>query len=182
MACIGHVCMQWSLLEQTLIMILATCQNVPNNEAAILFGGLDMKPRLNMALNLAEHHRWPPPLVKRLRKLRTHIDKTKLVDRRNLIVHGVHSASDTPQAFNLYTPRRKGNAQEETWTIVEAHSLGREINAAVKEAYAILTEYGALKFGDHSPEDVSSQFVATPARVLPRLKQYVRTRLNSLGR
>lgn len=183
MACVGHVCIQWSLLEQTLIIILGTCQSIPPDEAAIVFGGLDMKPRLNLAINLAEHHKWPPPLVKRLRKLRADIDKEKLVDKRNIIVHGVQCASELPQSFKLYTPRRKGDAQEETWSILEAHALGEAIHTAHKEAYAIFEEYGRLKLGDHRPIHTSGEVVAAqPRSIVARLKQYLRTRLDNLGR
>lgn len=53
MACIGNVCIQWALLEQNIMGILGACPNCPLEEVAILFGGLDMKPRLNMAIKIA---------------------------------------------------------------------------------------------------------------------------------
>lgn len=182
MACIGHVCIQWALLENNILAVLCTCQNVSTEEAAILFGGLDMKPRLGMAINLATHHKWHPSLIKRLRSLRTAIDKAKLVDRRNIIVHGVHKASDKAQTFTLYSPRRNGSAQHEDWTILEAHALGVEIHAAGLEAWAIFEDYGKWKFGDHPPENSQSQIVTTPPGLLARIKQHFRPRFNHKGR
>ena len=38
MACIGFVCIQWALLEANLLAVLAACQGVTIEEAAILFG------------------------------------------------------------------------------------------------------------------------------------------------
>lgn len=180
MACIGNVCIQWSLLEQNILAVLAACQNIHLSEAAILFGGLDMKPRLGMAINLAEHHRWHPLLLRRLRALRTNIDKSKLVDRRNLIVHGVHSASEGPQAFSLYTPRRKGDAQREEWTVMDAYRLGIEIQQANLEAYEIFLEYGRWKFPDHFTENTGREVVAAPPRRVTRIKQYIRARLHNV--
>ena len=116
MACIGHVCVQWALLENNIIAVLCACQNIPTDEAAILFGSLDMKPRLNMAINLARYHKWPRNLVTNLENLRKAIDKAKLIDRRNMIVHGVHRQHEAEQTVTLYTPRRSGSAQYENWT------------------------------------------------------------------
>jgi hypothetical protein len=180
MAAIGHVCIQWALLENNLMAILTACQSTSWDEAALLFGSLDMKPRLNTAILLARHHKWPPPVVKRLESLRTNIDKSKLVDRRNLIVHGVHSASDLPQSFNLYTPRRKGEAQHETWTVMDAYRVGQEARAAALEAYDIFAEYGRRKFGRDPAENFGSQLMTAPALRRARIKQYVRARLHRL--
>lgn len=152
MACVGFVCVQWALLENNLLGLLAAAQNIPIDEAAIIFGGLDMKPRLNTAILLAEHHKWKPPLLKRLKELRDAIDKAKLVDRRNMLIHGVHSDSDKPETFILYSPRKKGSAQREEWTVKDAHNIGLAIQAVALEAHAIFSAYGKWKFGDHFPE------------------------------
>lgn len=179
-ACIGNICIQWALLENNLMAILAACQDIPFDEAALLFGSLDMKPRLNMAILLSRHHKWPPPLIKRLEGLRTNIDKAKMIDRRNLAVHGVHSMSDLPQTFRLYTPRRKGSAQREEWSILDAYKLGQEAQAAALEAYDIFAEYGRRKFGQHPTEDFGSDLMTAPALRRSRLKQYLRARLHNL--
>ena len=178
MAAIGHVCVQWALLENNLLAILATCQTIPLEEAAIIFGSLDMKPRLNHAILLTRHHRWPRPLQTRIEALRKNIDKSKLVDRRNLIVHGVHSASDLPHSVNLYTPRRKGTAQNETWSVMDAYRIGEEVKAAALEAWDIYAEIGRIKFGEDFDEHLGGEFVAAPALRRARLKQYLRSRLH----
>lgn len=158
MACIGFVCVQWALLENNLLGLLAVAQNIPIDEAAIIFGGLDMRPRLNSAILLAEHHKWRPPLLKRLRNLRDTIKKADLIDRRNMLVHGVHNTSEKPETFILYSPRKRGAAQHEEWTVKDAHNVGLAIHEVAMEAYAILTAYGVWKFGDEFPQfDVTGQ-------------------------
>lgn len=178
MAAIGHVCIQWALLENNILAVLCACQAVEWDEAALLFGSLDMKPRLNMAVLLAKHHKWPTPLIKRLESLRSNIDKSKLVDRRNLIVHGVHSDSSLPQSFNLYTPRRKGSAQRETWSVMDAYRVGQEAQAAALEVYDIFAEYGRRKLGCDPAKDINSQLMTAPALRRARFKQYLRARLH----
>ena len=180
MACIGHVCVQWAQLENNILAVLCACQNVPVEEAAILFGSLDMKPRLNMAINLARRHKWPTSLLIRLDRLRKAIDKAKLLDRRNMVVHGVHRATDTPQTVTLYTPRRSGSAQYEDWTIEGAHQLGVEIMHAANEAWDIFASYGRWKFGNHFTENSSGEIVTAPLGVFARFKQYLSARIKHL--
>jgi hypothetical protein len=156
MACIGFVCVQWALLENNLLGLLATAQNILIEEAAIIFGGLDMRPRLNTAILLAEHHKWLPPLQKRLKELRAAIDKAKLIDRRNMLVHGVHKEADKPETFVLYSPRKKGSAQQEIWTVGDAYNVGLAIQTAATEVHAILMAYGEGKFGNQLEENQPS--------------------------
>ena len=152
MASIGFVCVQWALLENNLLGLLAAAQNIHIDEAAIIFGSLDMKPRLNKAILLSEHHKWQPPLQKRIKSLRSAMEKGKLAERRNTLIHGVHKDSDEPETFILYSPRNKGQAQHETWTIKDAYGVGQAIQEAAVEAHEIFAAYGKWKFGDHFPE------------------------------
>jgi hypothetical protein len=82
MATVGHVCVHWALLELNLLTLLAAVENIHLDEAALLFGGLDMRQRLCKAIDVAEYHKIKPSLTKRLRVLRRAIDKKKIVDRR----------------------------------------------------------------------------------------------------
>lgn len=176
MACIGHVCVQWSLLENNLLGILSAAQGIDMTEAAILFGGLDMKPRLNMAMLLARHHKWKPPLQKRLKALRQFIQDEDLANHRNLLVHGVHKASPTPQHFMLYTPRRSGPAQETDMSILRAYEIGHTIGKAANEAWSIFDDYGRWKFGDHRPETKPSQTDDSKPSIFARIKQRISAR------
>lgn len=179
MACVGHVCVQWALLENNLLGVLAASQNITVDEAAILFGSLDMRPRLAKAIGLAEFHRWKPPLKKRLRDLRGGMDKLKLIDRRNMLIHGVHSQSTKPLHFNLYSPRLSGDAQRQEWSIQDAITLGDQVRYAALEAHAIFAEYGRWKFGENGLENAVSEFVAAPTGLLARIKQYFSPRAKS---
>ena len=176
MACIGYVCIQWALLENNLLGVLSASQKITIDEASILFGSLDMRPRLTKAIGLAEFHRWSQPLKKRLRDLRAGIDKLKLNDRRNMLIHGVHSESTKPQHFILYSPRLSGDAQREEWSIQDAIILGDQVRFAALEAHAIFVAYGQWKFGKDGPKNFASEFVAAPIGVIASIKQYFSAR------
>ena len=183
MLCAGHICLQWSLFEGTLMEILAACQGTCTDETAILFGSLDMKPRLNMAINLASFHKWPSPMQKRLRDLRKAVDKSTLIDRRNMIVHGVPSQSTVPsKTVHLYTPRRSGPAQREDWSVIEAQYLGEEIRLASSAARGILNEFVAWEASYNRTKDARRQFVTIPIGRIARIKQYLSARLNRFRR
>ena len=180
MAGIGHVCVQWSLLENNILAVLCAIENLAIAEASIVFGSLDMKPRLNMAVNLAAHHKIDRTLQTRLRNLRTAMDKAKLAERRNRLVHGVHKASPEPKTFTLYMPRLKGDAQHEDVSVMDAYELGIAIKAAGDEAWSIFEDYGTWKFGDHRLESHSGEFMAAPPGRFTRFKQYISASFNRL--
>ena len=182
MAAIGHVCVQWALLENNLLAVLSAIEGMPVPQTTIVFGALDMKPRLNMAINLADHHNIHPPLRARLRKLRKTMDDAKLADRRNRLVHGVHKLSDQPHSFKLFMPRLKGDAQHKDVSVGDAYNLGIEIKAAGDEAWSIFEDYGKWRFGDHRTENGGGELVATPIGRIARIKQYLSARFNHLWR
>lgn len=176
MAAIGHVCIQWSLCENNILAVLCAIEGLNIDHAAIVFGGLDMKPRLNMAINLATHHKIDPRLKTRLRNLRTAMDKANLADRRNRAVHGVQKASETPHTFTMYMPRLKGDAQHRDVSIMEMHQLGLEIKQAGDEAWSIFEAYGLWKFGKDGPKNITSEFMTAPTGIIASIKQYFRAR------
>lgn len=69
-AAIGHICLQWALLEHTVLALIAAAEHMPMPKVHIIFGGLDMLPRVNMAITLARQARWPQHLVKRIEVIR----------------------------------------------------------------------------------------------------------------
>lgn len=180
MAGIGHICVQWASLETILLAIIGAIENMPPKEYYIVFGGLDMRPRLGMAITLAEYHKIHPRLINRLRTLRTKMDKAKIADRRNQAVHGAHTDSDIPEHVQLTMVRLKGDRQTEAISVADLRDLGFEILALADEAISIFRDFGVWKFGEHRPENNVRQFVATSPSLWLKIKQYVSTRINHL--
>lgn len=150
MACVGHVCIQWSLLENNILRFLAVLEGVKFDHAAIMFGGMDMKPRLGTAINLAQFHKIHHPLQRRLVNLRKRMEKDNLQDRRNLVVHGVHEGSERPHSFKLYMPRLKGDQKNAEISVSDVILLGLEIKAAGDEISSIMLDYVDWKMRDHN--------------------------------
>ncbi len=179
---IGHICLQWALLEHNLLAVLSAIEAQSLDRAAIIFAGLDMRQRLCKAIDLADYHKIHPPLRKRLRDLRASIDKSKTVDHRNRAVHGVHKASDRPHSVVLTMPRIKGEARHQHWSVADLYILSRQIKAFGDEAWSIYSDYGAWKFGEHRPEDQFGEFVAARPSVWLKFKQNFSARRDHVRR
>mgnify|MGYP006897128245 CR=1 FL=1 len=69
MACIGYICVQWALLEQILLQTIFVMQDLESTEGEICFGGLDIQPRVNLAINLAKHQKAPKKIINELKEI-----------------------------------------------------------------------------------------------------------------
>ncbi len=86
---IGSICDQWSFVEYMLLRSMRKLCGFTDDEIGkILFGGLDMRPRVAMAIELARHFKAPAPFVTALIATRDAIDGG-LLKRRNRAIHGV---------------------------------------------------------------------------------------------
>lgn len=174
---IGHVCLQWALLELALLSLLAALENVPNDRAEMIFGGLDMLPRCNMAINLARHHRLPRPMIQRIEAIRKAM-QGGLSDRRNQAVHGAHAASDLPGHVRLRMVRWKGDKSIQHVSIADMFGLATELAALAQEASLIFDDYGRWKFGDHRPENAHSQTAQVDPGVWLKVTKHIQARIN----
>lgn len=87
MVCIGYICVQWALLETTILHIAGYIEQMVPDEAYIVFGGLDIRPRLGMAINLSRFHGYPTSLTNQLSNLRKEMTASDIANRRNTAVH-----------------------------------------------------------------------------------------------
>lgn len=176
---IGHVCLQWALLELNLLALLSALENIPSERAEIIFGGLDMQPRCNMAINLARHHRVPGPMVKRMEAIRKSL-QNGIADRRNQAVHGAHAESDFPQHVRLRMVRWKGDRSVQHVSISDMYNLAMEIATLATEAGQIFDDYGTWKFGNQLPESVSDDPAENDPRTGYKFAQDLRARISLL--
>lgn len=146
LAAIGQVCLQWARLEMALIGLLSAFEEIDTERAYILFGGLDILPRINMVLNLGRHHKLPRRFLSRIEAVRTLLQKGGLADRRNQVVHGAHRDIED-DSTTLTMIRWKGAKRHKTMTATEIHHLGMEIYEAGNEVWSIFEDFGEWKFG-----------------------------------
>jgi transcriptional/translational regulatory protein YebC/TACO1 len=140
--------MQWSLLEHILLHTIFAITDTEHKEGEIIFGGLDMQPRVNAAINLARHHKAPKDIIDRLKAIRKEI-QDNLSERRNMAVHGVHSEGDTPEMVKLHMPRLPEPKKRKQMSIAEMHKIGTDIKEQGRQAVLVFAAVGQWKFGGH---------------------------------
>lgn len=146
LAAIGHICLQWALLEQMILFVIGAVENLAMQKAYKMFAGLDMNPRINMAIHLAQeaglpHNRFVKPLIDVRKAL-----NSGLTDRRNMFVHGVHKFGTEQGEYVLTMTRWKGDKQSQTVTLLDAVKLAHEIALQAQKAGGIFDDYGVWKF------------------------------------
>src|SRR4051794_1451847 len=76
LSAIGHICLQWALLEQSVLFVIGAIEDLPMQKAYVMFAGMDMKPRLNLAIELAMQARLPHArLIKPLMDIRKQLNR-----------------------------------------------------------------------------------------------------------
>lgn len=138
LAGIGHVCLQWSLLELTVLSILYALKDVDHVEGDLLFGHLDLVPRLDMAIALLDHQRAPGQLVSRLKVIKEQLGrKGKIKERRNQAVHGAHADTDVLGTYNLLMSRWRGPKKVSAVSLEDLIKLTEDIHALRLQAYGV---------------------------------------------
>jgi len=145
MASIGHVCLQWALLEMTILAVLDALEDMPHERGAIVWGGLDMLPRFHMAINLAQFHKAPHAIPLELRAIRKAL-QDGIADGRNQAVHGAHKDSGVLDSVQLTMVRWPEPRRTQTVTLEDMFKLSEDIHALQRRCYAVFEAIGAWKF------------------------------------
>ena len=141
---IGHVCLQWSLLELTLLAFLSSLEEIDVEKGEIIFGGLDIKPRINMAITLATQHNLPLPMLKELRAIRKVIQQD-LTERRNQAIHGAHGESAVLGTYNLRMSRWPAPKRLQPVSYEDMIALSSEIHVVQQRTYQVLSDMAAWR-------------------------------------
>jgi hypothetical protein len=163
LAGIGHVCLQWALLEQTVLAIIASAEDLPFDKVYTRYGGLDMQPRISMALKLAHEAKWPVRLTKKLEGIRRALQKggENLAEKRNMFVHGVHKAGNEPGEHILTMARWSPGKRDQAVTALDAAALANRLDLLVQEADAVFRGYGVWRFGADDNEKRGERIART---------------------
>lgn len=136
MAGIGHVCVQWSRLEMLILGVISSIETMPTEKVEIIFGGLDIIPRVTMAINLARHAKMSQPIISRIEKVRSRL-QGGVADKRNQVVHGAHRDWEGDEV-TLTMVRWKGDRRSQRLSIKEIHALGVEIHDLGQECWSLM--------------------------------------------
>lgn len=149
---IGDVCLQWSRLEMALIGLICQIEPIDIEKAFIIFGGLDIQPRVNMAINLGRHNKLPPAILKRIGAVRTKL-QNGLAERRNQVVHGAHREIVGAHT-TLTMVRWKGAKRNKTLHATDIAALSAEIHELGTEVYSISEELFGRALRAHAQENL----------------------------
>ena len=182
LALIGHVCLQWALLEHTLLHIIAAAESMPVERAYTYFGSTEIRARLGMAILLTHDAKWPIALQERLKDIRKAISQNgeNLQWRRNQAVHGVHKSSGAPESFSLTIPRERGDKREMDVSISDLHSLVTRLGELVADAASVFDEYGQWKFGASGQKGLQQNLTQTRPTLRAIVTNYLESAVKRL--
>jgi hypothetical protein len=146
LATIGHICLQWALIEQGLLALIGAAEHMPLEKTYTRYGTTDMIPRLRLTFRLTIEAGWPVQLTKRIKAVQTVI-AGGLNDRRNLFVHGVHGPINEDGEVELTMARWPSGKRKQTVTALDGGVLAVELHEVAQEVHAIFDDYGRRKFG-----------------------------------
>lgn len=139
MAYIGNICLQWSHVEYVVARSIWFILRLDDETGKIVTGGLDMMPRLNMAINLARHCKAPAVLANQLVKTRSAI-QDKLDVRRNRAIHGVNTWYEGDATVSVEVHRGKGGRERQPLPEDDLYELGAAIHRVGKELGSVLKQ------------------------------------------
>jgi hypothetical protein len=142
---IGNVCHQWAHLEFLLAIVIWKLLHIDEDTGRIVTGGLDILPRINMGIALAEHLKAPPVLKRSLKDTRTAL-QDGLLERRNRAIHGIRFINPAdPYSSELFLMHRgKGAGVATTQTNKDLAQIGKDIVALHEPLLSAMTECGLL--------------------------------------
>lgn len=156
---IGNICFQWAHLEFLLALTIWALLRLDSVTGRIVTGGLDIRPRVKMAIDLAESLRAPAELIDALKSVRKKVE-SDLNDRRNRAIHGHRFIDpDDPSLELVVTHRGKNAGKFLGQSNKDLADLGRDIAAAHKELHAVLNSLGI----DDVPPDRPAPIIAKNA-------------------
>ena len=129
--------------------IIMQIEPMEPEKAYIIFGGLDIQPRVNMAISLARQNKLPPPLISRIVAMRRKIQGSGgLGERRNQVVHGAHRNMQGNET-TLTMVRWSGDKRHKTINAAEIAGLGQDIHDLAMEAWSILAAILSWSVREH---------------------------------
>jgi hypothetical protein len=181
LAGIGHVCLQWALLEHLLLGCIAAVEGMPLEKTYIMFGGTDMVARCGIAINLARAANLPGTYPARLDAIRKEL-RAGLQERRNQAVHGVHAAADVPDAMKLTIAKWTEPKRHQVISLMDLFELGKRLSELGGEANAIqdaIWEH-RIQTLENRLEDHKDEIAKRHTSVWLKLREYLNASINRI--
>ncbi|MCF6292731.1 MAG: hypothetical protein L3J04_04980 [Robiginitomaculum sp.] len=152
---IGNICFQWAHLEYLMMLTIGSLLRIDEDTAKIVSAGRDIQARINLSLALANHLNAPKDAVDAIKELRTKLQKEKILDRRNMAIHG-HRVLDSNDARGELVEVHfgKGKHQKISQTNETLATLGKGIASSHKKLHEKMLSSGVFKALNNKPEQI----------------------------
>ena len=140
---IGGVCQQYSILELRVAQIIWALLKIDEPTGKLVTSGLDILPRIRMAMRLATHLKAKPAVRKALEKVRTKL-QDGVIDQRNLAVHGIQTVSDDGEVMTLEVHRGGKANRQVPIRIADLNALTRDIYELTKLLDGEIPDFSAI--------------------------------------
>lgn len=142
---IGDICSQWAHLEYILANAIWALLGLDKATGLIVTGGLNIENRVGTAVALAEKMGQPTAVTDALKHVRKELQASKIIQRRNLAVHGhrfPHPEREDAELVEIH--RGKDAGQAITRADSELRELGKDIANLHKTLMSVLQDHELL--------------------------------------
>ncbi len=104
----GLICTQYAYFDYLISNIIWYLLNIDKPTGIIVIGSMDIRPKIDMAINLSEHTNKIEEIRKLLQKYKNSGSKPNgFISKRNKIVHGIFSSRDGDPTVMVESHRKK---------------------------------------------------------------------------
>ena len=143
---IGNICSQWAHLEYLLASAIWGLLGLEKGVGLIVTGGLNIESRVGTAVALAEALGQPDELIEALKRVRKELQSSKIIQRRNLTIHGnrfLHPDREDAELVEIH--RGKSAGKPKTRADSELSELGKEIAGLHRPLMNVLRKHRLLQ-------------------------------------
>ncbi|WP_125925562.1 hypothetical protein [Halomonas aestuarii] len=140
---IGYVCFQYSYLDYLVSNIIWGVLNIDKEAGKIVTGSLDIRPRLDMAVELLKHYDTHHELKEFVNTMKNRIEgKNGIINKRNIVVHGVFSSREGDPKVLVESHRSKRHRERAEMTVDEIRELHDRLCEESKSLVNIMEAHG----------------------------------------
>lgn len=139
----GHINFQYSYLDYLISKFIWALLEIEKPAGVILTGGMDIRPKLDIAIELAEHFNKFEKIRALLKKLKNRGDNPNgFIQSRNIIVHGIYSSRDGDPTVMIESHRSKRLREKKPIKIEFLQKTLDEITKSAKDLCGLMQAEG----------------------------------------
>ncbi|MFM5465820.1 hypothetical protein [Aeromonas simiae] len=139
----GYICTQYSYFDYLVSNVIWHILKIDKPVGMIVTGAMDIRPKIEMAISLLEHHDIENEIRSTLQKFKNNASKENgFISKRNKIVHGIFSSREGDSAVMVEAHRKKSHRERHEMDVEYIQQCYGEIVAANNELVPLLESRG----------------------------------------